>query len=260
MTGLLAPSMRARTDASLGTFGGCSWDATDRPNIPDIIRAVGSPAVLRFHGFELDAGSRLLRRGGERIHLTRKAFDFLVLLVEQAPRVVTKEELHQQLWPGTFVSDVTVAGVVKELRHAFRDHGCDESIVRTAHGVGYAFAGTIEAPAVNDNRNARFCLVAGSRRVVLVPGENGIGRDPGAAVWLDSPQASRHHARITVAGDAAVLEDLGSKNCTLVNELRVSGPTRLSDGDSIQIGSMIFVFRVMDTTASTETATSRPPL
>ena len=75
------------------------------------------------------------------------------------------DELHQHLWPGTFVEDVTIAGVVKELRHAFRDHGCDEAIVRTAHGVGYAFAGRLEAPGAAEPPGARFCLVAASRRV-----------------------------------------------------------------------------------------------
>ena len=75
---------------------------------------------------------------GGRVHLTRKAFDLLATLVEHAPMVVTKDELHRRLWPDAFVTDATVAGVVKELRRALDDRESDEPLIRTAHGVGYA--------------------------------------------------------------------------------------------------------------------------
>ena len=246
--------MRSSEVVSLGRIGGSSGDARDPPNIPDIIRAVSGTRVVRFHGFALDSGRRLLSRGARAVHLTRKAFDLLVLLIEQAPRVVTKDELHRLLWPGTFVSDVTLAGVVKEIRAAFRDHDCREPLIHTAHGVGYAFAGVVDRDATPGRADGRFYLVAGSRRLALDEGANDIGRHPSVAVWLDSPQASRRHARITIAGDTVTLEDLGSKNCTLLNDRRVTEPFRLSDGDTIQIGSTVFVFRVVEVTASTETA------
>jgi DNA-binding winged helix-turn-helix (wHTH) protein len=74
---------------------------------------VGCSAIVRFHGFALDAGQRILSCGGRRVHLTRKAFDLLSILIESAPRVVSKDELHRRLWPDTFVTDATIAGVVK---------------------------------------------------------------------------------------------------------------------------------------------------
>ena len=188
------------------------------------------------------------------MHLTRKAFDLLTILIEHAPRVVSKDELHQRLWPDTFVTDATVAGVIKELRRVLGDREGDEPLVRTAHGVGYAFTGTIQAGDDDCLADARYWLVSGTRRLVLGDGANDIGRDPRAAVWLDSPQASRRHARITISDEAAILEDLGSKNCTMVNDRPVAEPTRLSDGDVIQIGSAVFVFRVTNSMATTETA------
>jgi DNA-binding winged helix-turn-helix (wHTH) protein len=215
---------------------------------------VGSPNVVRFQEFALDAGRRIVSRGGRRVHLTRKAFDLLTILVEEAPRVVSKEELHQRLWPNTFVTDATVAGVVKELRRVLGGEEGREPLVRTVHGVGYAFTGTIQTGDRDDAANPRYWLVSGTRRLILGDGANEIGRDPRAAVWLDSAQASRRHARIVIADETATLEDLGSKNRTLVNDRPVIEPTRLSDGDAIQIGSAIFVFRVMDTLATTETA------
>ena len=213
----------------------------------------GSP-VVRFQGFALDAGRRIVSRGGRDVHLTRKAFDLLTTLIEQAPRVVSKDELHRRLWPDTFVTDATIAGVVKELRRALGSKHGGEPLVRTAHGVGFAFTGIIQTGDGDGPADDRYWLVSGSRRLRLGEGANDIGRDPGASVWLDSPQTSRLHARITISNDAATLEDLGSKNRTLVNDRPVTEPTQLSDGDVIQIGASVFVFRVTNSMASTETA------
>jgi DNA-binding winged helix-turn-helix (wHTH) protein len=214
--------------------------------------------VVRFHGFTLDAGRRSLTCGGRPVHLTRKAFDLLTTLIEHAPRVVSKEELHRLLWRDTFVTDATIAGVVKELRRALGDQASGEPLIRTTHGVGYSFTGTIQPGDRDTAADTCYWLVAGNRRVKLDPGPNDIGRDPGAAVWLDSPLASRRHARITVVDDVATLEDLGSKNRTLLNDQPVMVPARLSDGDAIQVGSSVFVFRVTNTLSTTETAMNHP--
>ncbi len=133
-------------------------------NIPDIIPAVGGPNVVRFHGFALDEGRRILSRGGRHVHLTRKAFDLLTILVEEAPRVVSKDELHRRLWPDTFVTDATIAGVVKELRRVLGGEEDREPLVRTVHGVGYAFTGTIHAGDPDDASAPRYWLVSGTRR------------------------------------------------------------------------------------------------
>ena len=69
-------------------------------------------------------------RGDAVVHLTAKAFDLLALLVDEAPRVVRKAELHERLWPGTFVSEAALGALVKELRRALEDRdpqGTDHS-------------------------------------------------------------------------------------------------------------------------------------
>ena len=110
---------------------------------------------------------------------------------------MSKDELHRRLWPDTFVTDATIAGVVKELRRALGDQEGGEPLVRTTHGVGYAFTGMIQTCEGDAPADGRYWLVSGTRRLSLGEGANDIGRDPRAAVWLDSPQASRRHARIT---------------------------------------------------------------
>jgi len=99
------------------------------------------PPPLAFGPFILDTDARqLLREPAQPVHLSRKAFDLLCVLVAERPKVLTKAELHEHLWPSTFVSEATLASLVRELRTALGEHGRDGSYIRTVHGFGYAFA------------------------------------------------------------------------------------------------------------------------
>jgi hypothetical protein len=193
-------------------------------------------------------------RGEAEVHLTPKAFDLLVLLIDEAPRVIRKADLHERLWPGTFVSDATLVGLVKELRRVLDDHS-SKPIIRTAHRVGYAFDGQVEREA--GLPTVSRWIVAGSRRIPLLVGENLIGRDPASAICLDATGVSRRHARIVVESNAAKLEDLGSKNGTIVNDDVVIGSVVLHDGDRIHVGPVVVIYHASASGISTETQ-SRP--
>jgi DNA-binding winged helix-turn-helix (wHTH) protein len=211
------------------------------------------PAVTsRFGPFVLDAGRRQLLRDERAVHLTPKAFDLLVLLVTEAPRVVSKRELHERLWPGTFISDATLAGLIKELRRALDDHMPDAPIIRTAHRVGYAFCAPVDTVKPRSARPWHWLVLRG-RRVALGEGENVVGRDPASAVCLDDPSVSRRHARLVIAADGVWMEDLGSKNGTTVRGETVREPTPLSGGDRLVFGSVVAVYRTSASGMSTET-------
>ena len=79
-------------------------------------------------------------------------------------------------------------------------------------------------------------LRIGHRRYVLGAGVNTIGRDAASTVCINDVSVSRSHARITIADDAVVLEDLRSKNGTQVMGQGITGPTPLNDGDEIEFG------------------------
>jgi pSer/pThr/pTyr-binding forkhead associated (FHA) protein len=79
-------------------------------------------------------------------------------------------------------------------------------------------------------------LRIGHRRFVLNPGDNTIGREPGCGVCINDASVSRGHARITIDGDKATLEDLNSKNGTSVMGEAIKGPTLLHDGDELEFG------------------------
>ena len=85
--------------------------------------------------------------------------------------------------------------------------------------------------------DVRFRLVWAGGRVGLVDGEHVLGRDPDLELFLDSPDVSRHHARISIAGDEATIEDLDSKNGTFVTERRLATTTQLGNHAAIRLGS-----------------------
>ena len=209
--------------------------------------------IVRFGVWTLDSDQRLITGEDDTVvHLTPKAFDLLMVLIEAAPRVVKKDELHRRLWPGVFVSDATLAGLVKEVRHAFREPDHELSIIRTSHGVGYAFAAGM-GPLLPSNDFPDYWVIVGDRRVRLTSREVVIGRDAASDVRLDAAGVSRRHARIVVTATGACLEDLGSKNGTMLGGRVCAGPLPLRDGDTIRIGPVSMIFRVSDSKASTQT-------
>jgi DNA-binding winged helix-turn-helix (wHTH) protein len=209
--------------------------------------------TVRFGPFQLDDAQRKLTRNGVEVHLTPKAFDLLIVLVTDAPRVLSKNELHTRVWPSTFVSDATLVGVIKELRRAL--DGGDEKIsrIRTVHRVGYAFAASVEHE--RPGGQVWHWVVVSGRHVGLSAGENRIGRDPASAVWLDSAGVSRNHARIVVAGSEATIEDLGSKNGTSVGGKPTAGKEKLIDGDLVELGPISILYRCSTAGLSTEAIT-----
>ncbi len=63
-------------------------------------------------------------------------------------------------------------------------------------------------------------------------------------IVVKSSTVSRRHVRIALDTSGAVMEDLGSKNGTYVNDRRVDAPTPVVDGDQIRVGSLLFTFRL----------------
>ena len=215
----------------------------------------GNRELVRFGRFTLDRAQRLVTRDGMPVHLTPKAFELLSVLIAAAPRVLTKADLHSELWRDSFVSDATLTGLVKELRRALQDDDPAWPIIRTVHRVGYAFCpSTDEESDRQPPAHTSQWLVLSGRRMILHEGDNIVGRDPAADVWLDAPSVSRRHSRIGIAEDGITIEDLGSKNGTTVNDEPVTRPMALHDGDRIVFGSVPGVFRSSRTGLSTETA------
>lgn len=204
-----------------------------------------------------DVALREVRRGGEALHLQKKAFDLLRFLLERRPAAVSKDEIYAAVWSGTFVSEATLQGVVSEIRDAIGDDAKQQLLIRTVHGFGYAFCGVVtEEDDLGEHRRGKLAwLVWDGGRVGLGAGEHVLGRGDEATVDLDSTTVSRRHARIVIAPHGATLEDLESKNGTYLGSRQVTQPVPLSDGDQIRIGAYLITFRVATAAASTASET-----
>jgi DNA-binding winged helix-turn-helix (wHTH) protein len=206
---------------------------------------------VRFGLFTLDAEARQLLADGRELRLSPKAFDLLVFLIERRPAVVDKKTLRERLWPATHVVDASLSNLVAEIRAA--DGGEGPPPLRTLHGVGYAFAGTIEdlsAPKPERSGAGAACWVIWRERAIaLSPGDNLVGRDAACPVWIDESGVSRRHATIRVTPDPAgriddaTIEDLNSTNGTFLGGQAVTGLVRLRDGDRVRLGPEELVFR-----------------
>jgi hypothetical protein len=91
-------------------------------------------------------------------------------------------------------------------------------------------------------RLPRYRLRFHLREVDLKRGVTCIGRGEDCDVSFEDSLVSRRHARIVLQGDAAVIEDLDSRNGVLVNGKRIDRPERLVDGDRVRIGAQDLVF------------------
>jgi DNA-binding winged helix-turn-helix (wHTH) protein len=214
--------------------------------------------IARFKHLTYDSERRqLLDANRQPLHLTPKAFELLSLLIERAPAVVTKPEIHKRLWSEVFVTDATLVGLVKELRRVLDDRNPSSPIIRTAHRVGYALC-DVERAGESRFTLAAHWIVDEHRRISLHQGENIVGRDPRADVWVDLAGVSRRHARIVIHDAQAEIEDLGSKNGTSVGDKQLTVPYILQNGDGIHVGPARLIYRFSESGGSTETAGDRP--
>ena len=92
----------------------------------------------------LDLDTHELVRAGTPVSLSPKAFQLLGILVENHPRALSRTELQDRLWPGTFVVEKNLTNLVSEIREALGDDPAHPRFVRTVHRFGYSFS---EAPA-----------------------------------------------------------------------------------------------------------------
>jgi DNA-binding winged helix-turn-helix (wHTH) protein len=198
---------------------------------------------ITFGQCTLDLDTRQLFVKGREVHITPKAFELLTLLSERAPKALTKNEIIEHLWPDTYVSEDALARLVADVRSALGDSARLPRWIRTVHGFGYAFMPDARA-SVPPPTPTSCTLTWGSREFRLREGDNVIGRDASAEILIDSQVVSRRHARITLAGGIARVEDLGSKNGTSVSGQLIEGSRQLDNGDIITVGDFEFRFHM----------------
>jgi adenylate cyclase len=100
-----------------------------------------APKMFQFEAFTLDIGRGCLRTADREVELRPKSFEVLRHLVENAGRLVLKDELIKAVWPNVVVTDESLTRCISEVRQAIGDG--DQKIIKTAFRRGYRFAAPV---------------------------------------------------------------------------------------------------------------------
>jgi DNA-binding winged helix-turn-helix (wHTH) protein/pimeloyl-ACP methyl ester carboxylesterase len=172
--------------------------------------------AYRFGPFHLDVRERRLSRGGEVIPLRLKVFDTLLVLVENAGRLVTKQELLDRVWPETTVEENNLNHNVSVLRKALGEKATGQQYIETVPRVGYRFAAPVDADVprtgasvrstAKARQEIRYCTTADGVRLAYATTGNGpplvkasnwlthLDFEWGSPIWRHWYTAlSRHH-------------------------------------------------------------------
>ena len=103
--------------------------------------------IYRFNNCELNSDRVVLLRDGQAVAIEPQSFNVLVFLVGSRGRVVSRDELIDNIWGHEHVSDSTLSSCIKVARKAVGDDGVRQGVIRTVHGRGYEFVAALE---VND--------------------------------------------------------------------------------------------------------------
>lgn len=103
-----------------------------------------TPSIYEFGSFRLDPVRRLLTREGESLPLAQKAFDTLLVLVQNSNRVVDKDELLRKVWPDTIVEENNLTQSVSMLRKMLGESRKDHKFIVTIQGRGYQFVAGVK--------------------------------------------------------------------------------------------------------------------
>ena len=117
-----------------------------------------------FDNFRLDVSNRQLLDDGRPVALPAKAFDMLVVLIENGGRLIGKDELFSRVWPDQIVEESNLTVQVSAIRKALGDHKDNPRYIVTVPGHGYRFTGIVlsldeEEEEVVIERHSRSGLV-----------------------------------------------------------------------------------------------------
>ena len=130
-----------------------------------------------FGAFRLDVDERVLFDERGVVPLTPKAFDTLLVLVENSGHVIGKDELMRKVWPDSFVEENNLAQNISMLRKALDEEGGGQKYIETVPKRGYRFAAEVreetDTEAETDNTSAQARSASGLEMPLIH-----LGREP----------------------------------------------------------------------------------
>ena len=100
--------------------------------------------IFRFEDIELDSERFELRKGGAVQKVEPQVFALLEFFFSNPDRMISKDELNQQIWAGRIVSDAVVNSRIRSARQAIGDDGKAQRLIKTVHSRGFRFIGVPE--------------------------------------------------------------------------------------------------------------------
>jgi len=129
---------------------------------------IGGVVLLTFGDYELDTDLFELRHAGEPRPMEPQVFDLLAYLVRNRDRIVSRQELLDELWAGKIVTESTLSSRIKAVRQVLGDNGRDQRHIATYNRRGYRFVAQAEqrdAPAAGNSNLLRNSALAGSEEL-----------------------------------------------------------------------------------------------
>ena len=133
------------------------------------MRPARRTAIWESGKFELIPEQRILLADGIPVPLTSKAFDTLVLLVENRDRVVTKDEILRAVWPDVVVEEGNLTQQIFLLRKALGESAQQPRYIVTVPGHGYRFAAPVDQSSHHAPADTAASAEGGSSRDQAVP-------------------------------------------------------------------------------------------
>jgi class 3 adenylate cyclase/DNA-binding winged helix-turn-helix (wHTH) protein/tetratricopeptide (TPR) repeat protein len=195
-----------------------------------------------FGDCTVDTARCEVRRAGETVTVEPKVFKVLAYLLEHRDRVVTKDELMERFWPGTFLSESALTHCLTKARKAINDDSVSQGIIKTVRGYGYRFVAAVTvrtsappAPPVSASLAAPMPSVPPS--TPLAPDTPGVRRVvPGERKQVTVLVAGVHGvAALAQAVDAEALYELLTQASTLMRDAvqGVEGYVTRCTGDAL---------------------------
>jgi DNA-binding winged helix-turn-helix (wHTH) protein len=162
-------------------------------DIPKTSKPLEISHLYEFSRFRFDSENHLLESEGTPISLTPKAFDILLVLVENGNRLTTKEELMRKVWPDRFVEEANLTVNISALRKQLGETPNGQQYIETVPKKGYRFRVPVShSQADNHAANGRSIIPAGeASREILTRGEDSpistyvpFGGTSGKRSWL----------------------------------------------------------------------------
>jgi Tol biopolymer transport system component/DNA-binding winged helix-turn-helix (wHTH) protein len=178
--------------------------------------------IYEFGPFRVDTAERVLLRDGQRVPLTLKAFDVLLILVENGGHIVEKDTLMNRVWAGSFVEEGNLKVTVSMLRKALEDND-GLQFIETVPRRGYRFVAKIQEVTAD---SIDLVLHERTRETVTID-EVGILNDVVKQVDTHNPQKATQHRlalAICVVVISAMAVFLGSKYVWPKLTARASAP------------------------------------